>query len=492
MYEIYVDDSLIFRTGADELQPASAVLDMEVGKVDSFEFTLYPNHPFYSSLGRLKPIVTVWRDQELLFRGRILNMETSFYGERKITCEGDLGYLSDSIIRPYDFSSQIAMTPYELLQFFINAHNEQVDDFKQFELGAVTVQANATLAVSDEGYSTAWEAINNALINEIGGYITVTHTVSAGGEITTAINLVSDFAALASQTIEFGRNLTDFTRKLEGEEVITGIIPLGEDDDDGNPLTISSVNNGKDYLLDEEAAAVYGRIFKAVEFDHVNDPEYLMELGERYLEDAVKESASLDLSAVDLAMLDSSIEAFSVGELVRVKSEPHGIDDTYLLSKMTIDLLSASASKLTLGATYKTLTEQAIDQNRAYGSLTMKLQKQLQDIVVSTKDIEMRQITLQNGWTGAEGYSSPYYYRTSDGIMVYLSGVLTGGPAEGSAVAFVLETGFRPPEVQYFQSAGRDIVIGTEGNVTIQGGDIEAEIPLNSIYFRTAPLQQEA
>lgn len=494
MYEIYVDDSLIFRTGLDALQLASASIEKEAGKIDSFSFTIQPSHPFYGKLGRMKPVVTVWMDDDLIFRGRIIDIETDFYGADTVSCEGDMAYLMDSIIRPYDFTDDSIeiMTPRELISFFLNAHNEEVDSFKRFELGAVPNDADDTLKVSDSGYSSCWDALNSTLVDTLGGYLTVTHVVSPDGSITAYLNYQYELSAISSQTIEFGRNLADFTRRISGDEIVTAIIPLGDEieekDDEGNvtdryTLTIESVNDGKDCIIDEEAAAVYGLIFKEVEFEHVSDPEYLLELGERYLEDAVKETATLDISAVDLALLDRSLSSFHVGEQVRVISAPHDVDGYYLVSKLTIDLLSASASKLTLGASYKTLTDQANEQDRTYGSLTLKMQKQLQDFATSMA-IETRAVgTLSGGWEAAEGYDPPLYYRTADG-MVYLSGTLTGGQLTGSSVAFTLAAGFRPSSRLSFKTE-RVIIIDTDGNVTIEGGLATTEVPLNSVFFRT-------
>ena len=492
MYEVYIDDSLIFRTGLEALQLSSAVLEKEVGKVDSFTFTIQPEHPFYDGLGRLKPVLTVWQDAALIFRGRILDIETDFYGAKTVTCEGDLAYLMDSIVRPYDFSDRDAVSPRELLTFFIDAHNEQTDEYKQFEIGAVTDEANATLTVEDSGYSTVWDALNDTLIDELGGYLYVTHVTEPDGSITSYINYVTDFASVASQKIEFGKNLTDITKTLTGEEIITGIIPTGEEievkDDDGNvtdryTLTIESVNDGKDYLLDEEAAAKYGTIFASVKFDHVYDAEYLLTLAERYLEDAVKETATLEISAVDLALLDKSLASFTAGERVEVISEPHGIDDTYLVTKISVDLLSASSSKLTLGAEYKTLTEQAAEQNRAHGSLTLKMQQQLQKLENPSRNVETRDISLAGDWEAAEGYTAPYYYKTTDG-MVYFSGALTGGSSVIDSVAFTLDGAFAPSSKMLFEVGGRTVEIGTDGSVTIEAGDTGDIIPLNSIFFR--------
>ncbi len=513
IYEVYIDDSLIFRTGLEPLQLADAEIKKELGKVDSFSFTMYPDHPFYGSIQRLKPIVTVWRDDELLFRGRILDSEDDFEGARKVICEGDLSFLMDSIIRPYDFSSMDTMKPEELIEIFLSSHNGQTDDAKKILPGKVIdIEPNVPLNVSDSNYSTCWDALNSSLIDQIGGYFIARHEIEGNGTITTyldyrALNTMPKVAtpvisvvgeSISSgedsseaaeyhvgQRIEFGRNLSDFTRTLSGEELVTGIIPLGEDqeDEEGNKmrLTIESVNDGKDYIVDEDAAARFGKIFAVVEFDHVNDASDLLRYAQNYLAEAVNEAIEIEISAVDLSLLDSSIEAFHEGDWVEVVSQPHGIDSLYLVSKLSISLIDASSSRLTLGISGKTLTEQTADQGKSFGFLSQNLQNRVGAIEDSTKITDRHFAELTDDWSEASGLGRAGYYKTPAG-QIYLFGTITGGDEINETDAFTLPEGYRPSEKVVF-SAQRDVTIDTDGTVSIEGGVLNANVSLGSICF---------
>ena len=114
---------------------------------------------------------------------------------------------------------------------------------------------------------------------------------------------------------------------------------------------------------------------------------------------------------------------------------------------------------------------------------TLKMQKQLQKLENPSRNVETRDISLQGDWEAASGYAAPYYYKTTDG-MVYFSGTLTGGSSLGSSVAFTLDGAFAPPSKLLFEVGGRTVEIGTDGSVTIEGGDAGDSIPLNSIFFR--------
>lgn len=78
----------------------------------------------------------------------MINSELGFHNEKKITCEGVLAFLLDSIIRPFDFPNdeQFSDLDYEhdngieyFLNWIISKHNEQAKEFQKIQLGNVTV-----------------------------------------------------------------------------------------------------------------------------------------------------------------------------------------------------------------------------------------------------------------------------------------------------------------------------------------------------------------
>ena len=66
--------------------------------------------------------------------------------------------------------------------------------------------------------------------------------------------------------------------------------------------------------------------------------------------------STLALSAFDLSLLDKDIDSFRLGDTVRVRSKPHGVDDTFLLSEQTINLLDPDAGSVVLGKDLESLT----------------------------------------------------------------------------------------------------------------------------------------
>lgn len=108
-YRIFIDSRLIYDSALNDekWQIFNTKLELELNKTNSFEFTIYPIHPMYSAMNKLKSIVEVYQNGDLVFKGRILNDEIGFYNEKKVICEGDLAFLLDSLQSPLNFQMVI-------------------------------------------------------------------------------------------------------------------------------------------------------------------------------------------------------------------------------------------------------------------------------------------------------------------------------------------------------------------------------------------------
>lgn len=360
MYKIYADNKLIYDSELEDYKICKGSISLETSKSGTFTFSIYPDHFFYDKFVKLKTIITVYKSGKIVFRGRILNDVTDYWNNKVITCEGELGFLQDSIIRPFDFSGN----PRQLFVKLIREHNSQVDNFKKFKVGTVTyIDSNDYIARSNSGYESTLNNLTSRLVeSELGGYLYITHGEDGTEEIPT-LNYLVDFTNESSQSIEFGSNLKNFTKTVKAENIATAIIPLGKEIDDGNDesenkkLTIAGVNNGVDYVSDVSAVAMYGFICKVVEWNDVTDPLTLKKKAEAYLSDAINQATTIELNAIDLHLLDHSIESFKIGDYIRVTSEPHKFNSLMLCNKQTMDLLKPENDTVTLGYTYSSFTE---------------------------------------------------------------------------------------------------------------------------------------
>ena len=356
MYYVLIDGVSAYDPSNEKMRLIEPKLELELNKTGSFTFTMYPQHQQYNLVKKLKSIVEVWDETQLVFRGRVLNDEAGFYNQKEIYCEGELSFLLDSRQRPYDYQGTIT----GMLTQLLDSHNEQLDEERKFKLGNVTVtDSNDYVHYSDTTYLNTWDSINDKLIDTHGGYVFVRH--EADGNY---LDYLADFTLLSNQPVEFGRNLLDLTRSVKGEDVISAVIPLGKRDEESDRrLTIESANGGVDYVQDDEAVAQYGFVCGIVEFDDVTDAYNLKQKGLAYLAEKVNLKQELELSAVDLAALDADFNSFHLGTYVKVTSEPHGLDVNLLVSKLDIRLDSPSSNTLTLGQVFSSFTDQLIHES---------------------------------------------------------------------------------------------------------------------------------
>ncbi len=356
IYRVYCDGNLLYHTRMGSLMIHNPSLELEVNKTGSFVFTVQQDHPYYDLIRKLKSIITVYQDDFLLFRGRVLNDEVGWHNERQVSCEGELAFLLDSIQRPYDHTGSIT----DFLSMLIANHNAQVDAEKQFTLGNVTVaDPNDYIVRSDIDHTTTWDVIQKKLLDMLGGYIIVRHQDGKH-----YLDYLSSINVLSPQKIIFGQNLLDLKRIRKGEDIATVVIPLGaklkdaEGKDTEQRLTIETVNGGVDYVQDADAIAQYGRIVKTVIFDDVTDANNLLTKGKAHLADSVKLPETVELTAADLAATGQDIASFHVATMVDAISDPHGLNQRFLVSKLSLKLFEPGANKMTLGGVLDTFTAQ--------------------------------------------------------------------------------------------------------------------------------------
>lgn len=195
----------------------SPTLTREAGKAGSFEFTLPLGNVAHSALQKLKTIVEVEQDGTPIWRGRVMSHDMDFYLRQKVYCEGELAYLNDTALTPYQYPN---ISIREFLENVIRNHNSQTDKYKAFTVGDVTVFANGpqepfqTVYMSgcrvdydkdDDGSNDYFiEDADERRICDI-----LSYTVSAGEYINrgNAIRVVSEYDGQGGKSFTVERNI---------------------------------------------------------------------------------------------------------------------------------------------------------------------------------------------------------------------------------------------------------------------------------------------
>ena len=423
-YKIFCDDYILYDSNLNEFQLGNPVVKQELNMVDELSFTIYPNHPYFSNISKLSSEIKVFRDDNLLFKGRVISSELGFRGEKKIVCEGVLAFLLDTVIRPFDFPNDSQFSDFDpddnnaieyFLNWILNCHNLQAKDFQKIQLGNVTVtDPNNYLSRSSIEYLSSWEVINSRLLKSYGGYLVLKEVDGKN-----VLDYIEDFTSdgtksgnklVCTQKIEFSKNLLDLTEEISGADIKTGIIPLGArlEDENGNQtdkyLTIESLPDCElspgiiktgDHILNTNLAKNYGVIYEVVKWEDVKVPENLQSKALSYLADSIKFKSEITIKAIDLKLTNDQIGAFKVGEYIRCQSSPHGIDNLYLLQKISIDMKNPQNTVIELNKSSLTFTDKVLENKKNNDSIINRVDRVERGYLNSGSVIDIANETIE-------------------------------------------------------------------------------------------------
>lgn len=347
---MHIDGVIAYDSRLEDYELQALRVQTGLNKGGAATIGLPPGHPAYGSFKPYKSIVEIYRDQKLKFRGRPLPPSDDFHNQRTVVCEGELCFLRDAQHRPYLYQD----SPANIFTKVLGVYNSQADAEKQFKVGTITVtDANNYIRLESEEAENV-QAVVNKLLDRCGGYIIF--TTNADGD--RVINWYEDIGYRSSQVIEFGENLLDFSRDSStNEELATALLPYGaKDSETGLRVTIESVNNDVDYIVDEDARALRGFILATKNWDDVTEPANLLKKAQEWLTINRHLITALKLSALDLSLVDKSVDSYEVGDKIPVLSKPHKVDEDFMLTEKDEDLLHPGNGSITLGKDKMTLT----------------------------------------------------------------------------------------------------------------------------------------
>lgn len=295
MYSIYCDGECIYDDllNADELQLIDAKLELEVNSAGTFTCTIPPNTEGFTKVKRLASRLIIYRNNSPLWEGRVIQENSDFYGDRKITCEGALSFLNDTVQEP---AAYFNMSVKDFLSALLSVHNKKVkkyDASKMFYLGNVTVEGNVGYDPTAEDYesfadqfkgsqkkTTVWyfettnyettlDCVFNKLVNVYGGYVVV--RLHSNGR--RYIDYLKDYKTKNTQEINFGDNLLSFVKNWDLSNLRTVIIPLGaQKDEEKSTSYIENMDTYARYLQKAQGRKL--AISKGAGFDYIDVLEY--------------------------------------------------------------------------------------------------------------------------------------------------------------------------------------------------------------------------
>ena len=363
MYQIVCDDYVLHDSVIDELKVIGAKCNLEVNKTGSLTFQIASTHPYYDKIKKHTSEIKLYQDDRVLFCGRVLNDEITFDNIKNIECEGELSYFLDSIQRGKEYhlegGAENVIETY--LKDIVAIHNSQVDESKQFSVGLVNITDPNNYLYKISNYEDTLTILTNKLLNVYGGYLVVRHSNGVR-----YLDYVDELTNVCNQRIEFGKNIIDMTRYIKGEDVYTALIPLGATNETSGTtnteetyekrLTISSLPDStdgtikkvNDYIYDSEAVEQWGWIWKVEKWDDVTVAENLLRKAKDELRNSIDATLTLDMTAIDLHLLDVDIDRINVGDRIQCISLPHNINTILIVKSIEIDIDNPANTKIKL------------------------------------------------------------------------------------------------------------------------------------------------
>ena len=357
------------------LQVSDAVCKLEANKAGSMSFRVPPSNPLYDTFEEMKPSaeVTLEDDGEEIFRGRITDIEKDDQGMQEITCEGHLGYLNDSLVRPYgtyadpdNWSTVISPTGSEVWQYLITQHNAQVDGSQSFNFGVVDFP-EVNLEQGTSAYPTTASEIKEKILDKKLGYIRARMVdniryIDFLGEMPNGTN---------TQRIEFGSNLVEYTSSILIKDMVTAIVAtasIPDESSEGGTRTasLSEVADGPyglDYYIqgDKMVANIgvekNGVIEQKKNYDADSIDHFCRQVAAD-LKDSYIPVESLELRAVDLHAIDPTISPFRLYDWVRVTAKPFNLDQWMMIVSIEVNVSDPARTRYVLGSTKPTLTDE--------------------------------------------------------------------------------------------------------------------------------------
>ena len=341
MYRIYADNVLIYSDAAPnkDRMAVNPELTMAAGSAGSLCITLPKGCAGYDSLRLMGTTITFERDLMPIWSGRALTEKRDMWGSRVLFCEGALAFLNDTVYLNWHPEPGIGVgTAFEEV---LNLHNN-LPPIREMEQNRWIYPGTCQMSgfyVSERGEKSSLDAIQD-MVSQFGGMLRMRYLNVAGSGETPVyrpyLDWLKDFPAAqtGAQTLEFDRNLLDFTRNWDMSNFVTYVYVEGAPGGTSGSL---HYNSGWVYIADEPTpASLYGRIEKKIVREELTSDLACQQAAIDYLTYQQFGAMTLDVTALDLHMLDRRIRPFDLYDRVQVISRLHGLNAEFAVTGIKI------------------------------------------------------------------------------------------------------------------------------------------------------------
>lgn len=380
IYRVVLDDLYDLHTSDINCMLLNPSLELEMNSAGSFNFTLPPKHPHWDRIEILKSTIDVYEDDDLIFTGRVANIDKNWNNERVVECEGALAYFNDSIHRQMKWETPLPIASedpnvHNFLKDILDNHNVFVGNATNRQIHVGHIYVDPYLVTREVNYDTTLDILTRMCIDTNGGYFMIrkdpeTHLLY--------LDWLKDFTEESGQPASFGVNLLDFNTGLHAADICTGVLARGATVND-QVVTLSNVelvdettypnmsvthytNQYQDILWHREGLEKFGQVVQVHEFpdaqtDWKNDGQVvansLFEEARKWLEEKNTKIESIEVEVAELAWLQEGVPKYKLGQIVEILDDAHMSGESsdvrrLPMYKLSCDLSSGS-KKVTLG-----------------------------------------------------------------------------------------------------------------------------------------------
>ena len=190
-----------------ELSLLSPKVKVELNSAGSFTFVLPPNHTYYALPKILLTNIAVWEENNLIFFGRVSEIEVDFYKQKTIHAEGALAFLNDTIQRPAEWEVTSVRT---FVNYILAQHNNQVPSDRRIQLHHVDDNIGNKTVYRKLDYETTFDALKKMCLEAEGGYLFINVAIdSSTGESTLTMDWLEGLETSGNEPIQYAVNLVD-------------------------------------------------------------------------------------------------------------------------------------------------------------------------------------------------------------------------------------------------------------------------------------------
>lgn len=210
----------------------SAKLSTEINKSDVFTFEITPDNEYYNLILERSDDnkISIYNNDKLIFRGEITSISQNFIGTKTVTCNDELSYLNNILIRPHATDKKSAdlvfpKKPKEYVERLIYEHNKRSAKQERFILDKDSLEwmdKLDDLSIIEDSYSTVSDLLSTYILELYNCHIKMKYEGSSR-----IISIHKTELKKAVREIDFGYNLLDYTKEINTENVCSYVIPYG-------------------------------------------------------------------------------------------------------------------------------------------------------------------------------------------------------------------------------------------------------------------------